>query len=123
MKFLRNLLLVFITIVATNAATPRPNILYILADDLGLGDVSAYNSNSIWKTPNIDRLAREGRTFTDAHSASGVCTPSRYTLLTGRYSWRGKLKSGVLNGYSPSLIESNRLTVASFLRSQGYTTA
>jgi arylsulfatase A len=105
------------------AQAAGPNILYILADDLGIGDVSCFNSNAIWKTPNIDRLAREGRMFTDAHSASGVCTPSRYTLLTGRYSWRGALKQGVLNGYSPALIESNRVTVASFLRGHGYATA
>lgn len=105
------------------AGAGRPNVLYILADDLGIGDVSCFNSKAIWRTPNIDRLAAEGRMFTDAHSASGVCTPSRYTLLTGRYSWRGALKQGVLNGYSPALIESNRMTVATFLRGQGYATA
>jgi arylsulfatase A len=109
--------------ICAEPASSRPNILYILADDLGIGDVSAFNSNSAWKTPNIDRLAREGRMFTDAHSASGVCTPSRYTLLTGRYSWRGRLKAGVLNGYDSPLIESNRMTVASFLQSHGYITA
>ncbi|MBK8002331.1 MAG: arylsulfatase [Verrucomicrobia bacterium] len=105
------------------AATSRPNILYILADDMGIGDVSCLNSNSVWKTPNLDRLAREGRIFTDAHSASGVCTPSRYSLMTGRYSWRGRLKTGVLHGYDPALIEKGRVTVASFLRQQGYATA
>lgn len=107
------------------AAAPkeaRPNVIVILADDLGFGDVSCLNPNSAWKTPSIDRLAREGRTFTDAHSASGVCTPSRYALLTGRYSWRGKLKSNVLYGYDPALIEPGRLTVAGFLRRQGYAT-
>jgi arylsulfatase A-like enzyme len=105
------------------APASRPNILYILADDMGIGDVSALNPRSAWKTPNIDRLAREGRSFTDAHSASGVCTPSRYTLLTGRYSWRGSLKSNVLHGYDSSLIERGRLTVPGFLRGQGYSTA
>lgn len=100
----------------------RPNVIVILADDLGLGDVSCLNPRSAWKTPSIDRLAREGRTFTDAHSASGVCTPSRYTLMTGRYSWRGKLKSSVLHGYDPALLEPDRLTVAEFLRQQGYAT-
>ena len=100
----------------------RPNVIVILADDMGIGDVSSLNPKSAWKTPGIDRLAREGRTFTDAHSASGVCTPSRYTLLTGRYSWRGKLKSSVLHGYDPSLIEPGRLTVAGFLKQQGYAT-
>jgi len=117
------LVLIFSGVSAKAAPAARPNILYILADDLGIGDVSCFNSNAVWKTPNIDRLAREGRMFTDAHSASGVCTPSRYTLLTGRYSWRGKLKAGALNGYESSLIESNRLTIASFLRGQGYSTA
>ena len=101
----------------------RPNILYILADDMGMGDVSSLNPKSAWKTPNIDRLAAEGRVFTDAHSASGVCTPSRYTLLTGRYSWRGSLKSSVLHGYDRPLIERGRATVASFLKSQGYVTS
>ena len=113
------------TAPATAAAAngTRPNIVYILADDMGIGDVSCLNSNSAWKTPNLDRLAREGRIFSDAHSASGVCTPSRYTLLTGRYSWRGRMKSSVLHGYDPSLIEAGRMTVPALLRSQGYATA
>lgn len=101
----------------------RPNIIYILADDLGLGDVSCYNPKSAWQTPQLDRLAREGMAFTDAHSASSLCTPSRYALLTGRYAWRGNLKSGVTRGYSPPLIEAGRLTVPAFLRAHGYTTA
>lgn len=101
----------------------RPNIVYILADDLGIGDVSCYNPKSAWQTPNLDRLAREGMVFTDAHSASSLCTPSRYALLTGRYAWRGALKSGVTRGYSPPLIETGRLTVPAFLRAHGYTTA
>ena len=90
---------------------------------MGVGDVSALNPKSAWKTPYLDRLAREGITFTDAHSASGVCTPSRYTFLTGRYSWRSKMKRGVLQGYSPALIEPGRLTLPAFLRQHGYTTA
>ncbi|MFM7215035.1 MAG: sulfatase family protein [Verrucomicrobiota bacterium] len=101
----------------------HPNVIVILADDMGIGDVSGLNPKSAWQTPAIDRLMREGRTFSDAHSASGVCSPSRYTLLTGRYSWRGRLKSGVLQGYDPSLIETNRLTLPAFLRQQGYATA
>ena len=110
--------------VVVHGATPfRPNIVYILADDMGIGDVSALNPACRWQTPHIDRLAREGRIFTDAHSASGVCSPSRYSLLTGRYSWRGSLKSSVLNGYSKPLIEPGRITVADFLRSHGYATA
>jgi arylsulfatase A len=90
---------------------------------MGVGDVSALNPKSIWRTPHLDRLAGEGRAFTDAHSSSGVCTPTRYTLMTGRYSWRGKLKQGVLQGYNPSLIEAGRVTLPGFLRSQGYATA
>ena len=102
---------------------PKPNILYILADDMGIGDVSCLNPQSAWQTPNLDRLAGQGIRFTDAHSASGVCTPSRYALLTGRYSWRGPLKQGVLHGYDPSLIEPGRLTVPALLRAHGYDTA
>ncbi len=107
------------------AAAPaqNPNILFILADDMGVGDVSALNPKSAWKTPHLDRLASEGITFTDAHSASGVCTPSRYTFLTGRYSWRSKMKRGVLQGYSPALIEPGRVTLPAFLRQHGYTSA
>jgi arylsulfatase A len=108
---------------AAAAPAAAPNVLFILADDMGIGDVSHLNPRAIWKTPHLDRLAREGMTFTDAHSSSGVCTPTRYTLLTGRYSWRGRLKRGVLNGYGPSLIEPGRLTLPGFLRTQGYTTA
>jgi arylsulfatase A len=103
-------------------AAVRPNIVYILADDMGVGDVSALNPQSAWKTPNIDRLAKEGMAFSDAHSSSAVCTPSRYSILTGRYAWRSRLKSGVGSGVSASLIEPGRLTVASFLRKEGYTT-
>jgi arylsulfatase A len=104
-------------------AARRPNILVILADDMGIGDLSCLNPQSAWKTPALDRLAREGRIFTDAHCASGVCTPSRYALLTGRYPWRGRLKQGVLRGYDPALIEPGRLTVAGLLRQHGYVTA
>ncbi|MFM9079413.1 MAG: sulfatase-like hydrolase/transferase, partial [Opitutaceae bacterium] len=100
-----------------------PNVLVILADDMGIGDVSALNPRSLWRTPHLDRLAAEGMTFSDAHSSSGVCTPTRYTLLTGRYSWRGRLKRGVLNGYGTPLIEPGRLTLPGFLRMRGYTTA
>lgn len=104
-------------------AAPPPNILLILADDMGVGDVSALNPGCKWRTPSIDRLAREGRVFTDAHSASGVCTPSRYALLTGRYAWRGRLKANVLNGYDPALIEPGRITLARLLHDAGYATA
>jgi arylsulfatase A-like enzyme len=104
-------------------ATRPPNIVYILADDLGWGDLRRYNSDSAVPTPNADHLAGEGMLFTDMHSPSSVCTPTRYGILTGRYSWRSRLKSGVLNGWSPNLIEPGRMTVASMLRAQGYYTA
>ncbi|MEM7305366.1 MAG: arylsulfatase [Planctomycetota bacterium] len=101
----------------------RPNVVFVLADDFGIGDPGCYNPASKTPTPNIDRIAREGVRLTDMHSPSAVCTPTRYGVLTGRYSWRSRLKSGVLNGTSPHLIEPQRPTVASFLRSHGYATA
>jgi arylsulfatase A len=101
----------------------KPNIIFILADDLGYGDIRVNNPDSKIPTPNIDRLASQGIRFTDAHSPSSVCTPTRYGILTGRYSWRSRLPVGVLHGYSPSLIEKERTTVASFLKKNGYTTA
>jgi arylsulfatase A-like enzyme len=111
----------FISLAASVEAAP--NIIFILADDLGYGDVGALNPESKIPTPNIDRLAAEGMTFTDAHSPSAVCTPTRYATLTGRYSWRSRLKSGVLNGYGEPLIEPDRPTVASHLKAAGYHTA
>ncbi len=105
------------------AAPPRlPNILLVLADDLGYGDVGCYNPQARVRTPRLDALAREGVRFTDAHSPSSVCTPTRYGLLTGRYCWRTTLKQGVLNGESPSLMEPGRTTLASMLRPLGYRT-
>ncbi len=80
----------------------RPNIVLILADDLGYGDLQCYQASSKIPTPGIDRLAAEGLRFRDAHTPSSVCTPTRYGLLTGRYAWRTRMKSGVLNGYSPA---------------------
>ena len=117
------LLLLSLAAHAHLTAADQPNIVYILADDLGIGDVSCYNAHSAWQTPHLDRLARDGLRFTDAHAASSLCTPSRYALLTGRYAWRGTLKQGVLQGYSPPLIEPGRPTVADFLRAHGYATA
>src|SRR5690554_826112 len=98
------------------SAGVRPNIVYIYVDDMGIGDASCFNPASAWKTPCIDQMAAEGRRFTDAHSASALCTPSRYALLTGRYAWRTRLKRGVLRGYSESLIEPGRLTVPGLLK-------
>lgn len=105
------------------AIARRPNVIVILADDLGYGDLQCYNSQSKITTPRLDRYAGQAMRFTDAHSPSSVCSPTRYGLLTGRYSWRSRLKSGVLNGYSPALVEPNRTTLASLLKSQGYNTA
>lgn len=99
----------------------KPNIIYVLADDLGYGDLSCYDGKI--KTPNLDEFASEGIRFTDAHTSSSVCTPTRYGILTGRYNWRSKLKKSVLNGKSPSLIPSERETVASMLKKEGYSTA
>ncbi|HEV3303223.1 MAG TPA: arylsulfatase [Planctomycetaceae bacterium] len=101
----------------------RPNILILLVDDLGIGDPGCYNPASKIRTPHIDRIAREGMRFTDVHSSSSVCSPTRYAILTGRYAWRGRLKSGVLNGYSRALIEPGRPTIASVLKEHGYATA
>lgn len=101
----------------------QPNIVLILADDMGYGDPGVYNLNSKIPTPNMDRLAAEGMRFTDAHSPSGVCTPTRYGIMTGRYSWRTRLKKGVTRGYSANLIDTTRTTVAKLLKHQGYATA
>lgn len=101
----------------------RPNVIFIFADDLGYGDVSSYNPDSKIRTPNLDRLASEGIQMTDAHSASSVCTPSRYSLLTGCYSWRTELKSGVLGGFSLPLIELDRMTLGNLFKQSGYVTA
>ncbi len=108
--------------VASPAAT-RPNIVYILCDDLGYGDVKCLNPQGKIATPHVDKLAADGMIFTDAHSSSAVCSPTRYGIMTGRYNWRSRLQSGVLGGLSPRLIEPGRLTVAQFLKDQGYNTA
>jgi arylsulfatase A-like enzyme len=101
----------------------KPNVVFILCDDLGYGDVKCNNPDGKIATPNVDRLAAAGMRFTDAHTTSSVCTPTRYGVLTGRYNWRSRLQSGVLGGLSPRLIEPGRLTVAELLRRQGYHTA
>src|SRR5271170_3766162 len=110
-----------------NAAPPvaaHPNIVYMLCDDLGYGDIHALNpTRGKIPTPNVDRLATEGMIFTDAHAGSSVCTPSRYGILTGRYAWRTRLQSGVLSGMSEPLIAPTQLTVPSLLKQHGYATA
>jgi arylsulfatase A-like enzyme len=108
---------------AAAAAADKPNIIFILADDLGIGDVRCLNPDGKIATPNLDKLAAGGMKFTDAHTPSAVCTPTRYGVLTGRYNWRTKLQSGVLGGLSPRLIEPGRLTVAQMLKDEGYATA
>src|SRR6478752_10586530 len=92
------------------AADSKPNVVIILADDLGYGDLGCFNPKSKIPTPHLDRLAGEGIRFTDAHSPSSVCTPTRYALLTGRYCWRSRLKAQVLGPWGPTLIEEGRLT-------------
>lgn len=101
----------------------KPNIIFILADDLGYGDVKCFNPNGKIPTPNIDKLASEGMKFTNAHSGSSVCTPSRYGVLTGRYAFRSSLKRGVLGGWGHALIEENRYTIAHIAKMAGYETA
>ena len=103
--------------------TTRPNIVYFLVDDMGCGDASCLNPDGKIRTPVIDRLAREGMTFTDAHSSSAVCSPSRYSLLTGRYNWRSTLQRGIVGLYGEPLIAEDRLTVSAFLKQQGYHSA
>jgi arylsulfatase A len=110
-------------LTAQPRAASRPNIVVILADDLGYGDLSCYNTQSKIPTPHLDQLAKQGMRFTDAHSPSAVCTPTRYALLTGRYPWRSRLKAGVLLPFDPPLIEADRLTLPAMLKQQGYATA
>jgi arylsulfatase A-like enzyme len=108
--------------ITVNAAE-KPNIVFILCDDLGYGEIQALNpEHGKIKTPEVDKLAAEGMIFTDAHSGASVCTPTRYGLMTGRYSWRTILQRGVVQGFKPDLIAADRPTVASFLKSQGYHT-
>jgi arylsulfatase A-like enzyme len=121
MNLLYILLLAHLIAVSALAADQRPNVVLILADDLGYGDVGCYGATKV-KTPNIDRLASEGRRFTDAHSASSVCTPSRYALLTGEYPFRKNLW-GPAPMTSPVLIDQTKATLASVLKRQGYATA
>ncbi len=101
----------------------RPNIVVILADDLGYGDLQCYNADSKIPTPHLDRLAAEGFRATDAHSPSSVCSPTRYALLTGRYSWRSKMQQGVVSPWGAPIITPGRMTVATLLAEHGYSTA
>jgi len=120
----RSLLLIVWVLVAAVCvqAADKPNIVIIYADDLGYGDVGCYNGDSKIPTPHIDRLAAGAMRFTDGHSASGVCTPSRYTLLTGRYHWRTRLQRGIVGLWERPLIAPDRMTLASMLKQHGYRT-
>lgn len=114
----------FFGLISLSAEEKPPNIVFILADDMGYGDVKCYNpERCLIDTPQMDKLAKEGMRFTDAHSSSAVCTPTRYSVLTGRYNWRTHLQKGVLYGYGEPLIDSSRMTVASFLKQHDYVTA
>jgi arylsulfatase A-like enzyme len=125
MRLLPALLLTFLVALTAHAAenSRGPNVVFILCDDLGYGDVKCLNKDGKIATPHMDRLAAGGMIFTDAHSSSAVCSPTRYGIITGRYNWRSRLKAGVLGGYSPRLIEEGRLTVAQMLKDHGYATA
>ena len=123
MKYPATAILFLMTCVCGMAAE-KPNIVYIICDDLGYGDVQCLApKTSKIPTPNADKLAAEGMIFTDAHSGSSVCSPTRYGVMTGRYSWRTRLQKGVVTGFAPSLIDKDRPTVAGFLKQQGYHTA
>ncbi len=104
-------------------AADRPNVIVILADDMGIDSVSAFNDQMGLETPAIDRLVHEGMAFTDAHSTSGVCSPTRYSVLTGRYNWRSRLKRGIVDKWERPLIEDDRLTLPEMFRHHGYDTA
>lgn len=116
-------LLCIVPVASYGQRADQPNVIFILADDLGYGDVRCFNPEGRIPTPHIDRLAFAGMKFTNAHAASSVCTPSRYAVLTGRYPWRSEEQSGVLSGYDRPLIDPNRLTVAGLFKQNGYYTA
>jgi arylsulfatase A len=122
MKYV-SILLLHLIVTSTLTAGKNPNVLVIYTDDQGYGDASCLNPQSKFTTPALDRLASEGMSFTDAHSSDTVCTPSRYGLLTGRYAWRTRLKTGVLGAEIPCLIEDGRMTLATLLKDKGYDTA
>jgi arylsulfatase A len=116
------LLLLPLALCAADAR--KPNILVILADDLGYGDVQCYNpTRGKIPTPHLDKLASQGMRFTDGHSSSGVCSPSRYTLLTGRYHWRTRLQTGIVPLWGSPLIAPERLTIGTLAKQHGYRTA
>jgi len=111
-------------LAASDAPMQKPNIIVILADDYGWGSAHCYGAPATLKTPNLDRLAREGRRFTNAYAPSSVCSPTRYGIMTGRYDWRTRGDGGgVIGAAAPLQIETDRLTLASLCKGQGYRTA
>src|SRR3954471_21003842 len=124
MRFPTLLLFTALSLLASSpaAAAPRtPNIVVILADDIGYGDLSCYGATKV-KTPNLDRLAKEGMRFTGAYAPSAVCTPTRYAMLTGQYAWRHPPGSRILSGVAPLCVKPGTVTVPSLLKKGGYTT-
>lgn len=123
-RYLLNLILAFAFLIpSVIAQSPHPNVIVILADDMGLDSVARFNDKLSLKTPAIDRLATEGMSFLDAHSTSAVCSPTRYSVLTGRYNWRSRLKKGIVGQWERTLIEDQRITIAELFQSNGYRTA
>ncbi len=117
-------LFVLLVFLVSCNSPEKTNVVFIMADDMGMGDLGSYNANSATPTPYMDAIAAEGMRFTDAHSPSAVCTPTRYGLLTGRYAWRlPQLASGVTEGYSPLIIDTSRVTIADIMSEAGYHTA
>ncbi|MGA1618043.1 MAG: sulfatase-like hydrolase/transferase, partial [Pirellulales bacterium] len=108
---------------ARQLAAEKPNVILVMADDLGIGDLTATNPDCKIKTPRLQQMAEEGITFLDAHTPSSVCTPTRYGLLTGRYNWRSRLARGVLSGTSEHLIPADRPTLGHLMKAAGYHTA
>lgn len=121
MKLLSTLITLFVLLCGHAVAAPRPNIVILYADDMGYGDLGANNPASKIPTPHLDRLAAQGLRFTDAHSSSGVCTPSRYALLTGRFHWRKF--HGIVNSFDPPVLADAELTLPEMLKQHGYRTA
>ena len=109
-------------LIQSSAIAKHPNIVLILADDFGVGDIQAHYPNNKIPTPHLDKLVTEGMSFTDAHSPSAVCSPTRYALLTGRTAWRTRLQEWVIAAYEPPLIEEGRPTLPSYLKTHGYYT-
>lgn len=121
MQSLKALMLLLSVVSTVRGADSPPNIVILYADDLGYGDLGCYNPKSNIPTPNLDKLASQGMRFTDAHSSSGICTPSRYAMLTGRHHWRDF--HGIVNAFGKSVFEPERLTLPEMLQAQGYATA